>query len=66
MKYIIVILIALSLSACGEIKNWEINQAQEVCQNNEGVRSIHYFLHEVTVECNDGSTLILERPKIND
>lgn len=49
-----IILLAILLTGCAEIENWEILQANEFCATHKGIDELHLDAVVVVAVCRDG------------
>lgn len=54
MKLIALIILAASLTGCGKIQKYELNNATEVCGKYEDINYFEYFIGISMVRCTDG------------
>ena len=55
MKLIALIILAASLTGCGKIQKYELNNATEVCGKYEDINYFEYFIGISMVRCTDGN-----------
>ena len=54
MKLIALIILAASLTGCGKIQKYELNNATEVCGKYKDINYFEYFIGISMVRCTDG------------
>lgn len=54
MKKLILASLALTLSACGEIHDYELERLEAICKSKRGIKSMWFDANLVRAQCKNG------------